>query len=51
MHGLRVTATHLLPLVEIGGSEKRVVGNEQESGICGILCNELVRKECGPDRE
>lgn len=24
---------------------------EKESGICGILYNGLVRKECGSDRE
>lgn len=23
---------------------------ENELGICGILCNELMRKECGLDR-
>ena len=32
--------------------KERVVDNEEwekEPGICGILCNELVRKECGSD--
>lgn len=39
-------AAHLSPVLE-----QRVTDDEQESGICGILCNELVRKECGPDGE
>lgn len=48
------SSSHSLTVAEITAQKKRVVENEEwekELGICGILCNELVRKECGSDRE
>lgn len=41
-------------MAETAALSRRVVvigEREKESGICGILCNELVSKECGSGRE
>lgn len=50
-HRARHTCFHIYSITRGGNcsSKEKVVDNEEwekELGICGILCNELVRKEC-----
>lgn len=46
-----VMAAHLLPVAEIADLKRGLCVMRSGIRICGILYNEVVRKECRSDRE